>query len=145
MVNVSSPNTPGLRDLQSVEALRPILEAMRVAADEATAPAGLGRVPLLVKIAPDLSDEDVDAVAELAPSWGWTASSRSTRPSATTSAPAACPARRVLARGLDVVARLRDRLGPGRGDHRRGRHHDRRRRPRVPGASARPSCRATPA
>ena len=37
VVNVSSPNTPGLRDLQSVEALRPILEATRVAADEATA------------------------------------------------------------------------------------------------------------
>ncbi|RHA42283.1 dihydroorotate dehydrogenase (quinone), partial [Cellulomonas rhizosphaerae] len=66
VVNVSSPNTPGLRDLQSVEALRPILQATRVAADEATTVAGRRPVPLLVKIAPDLSDEDVDAVAELA-------------------------------------------------------------------------------
>ena len=56
-VNVSSPNTPGLRDLQAVERLRPILEAVKAAAE--------GR-PVLVKIAPDLSDEDVDAVADLA-------------------------------------------------------------------------------
>jgi len=62
VVNVSSPNTPGLRDLQSVDALRPILTAVR----EITAGAAGGRVPLAVKIAPDLADEDVDAVAELA-------------------------------------------------------------------------------
>jgi dihydroorotate dehydrogenase len=62
VVNVSSPNTPGLRDLQAVEKLRPLLEAVRTAADE-TAPR---RVPLLVKIAPDLSDEEVLAVADLA-------------------------------------------------------------------------------
>jgi dihydroorotate dehydrogenase len=64
VVNVSSPNTPGLRDLQSVEALRPILERVREAADEATEGAGT-HVPLLVKIAPDLADEDVDAIAAL--------------------------------------------------------------------------------
>ncbi|MEV8190586.1 quinone-dependent dihydroorotate dehydrogenase [Rhodococcus pyridinivorans] len=56
VVNVSSPNTPGLRDLQAVESLRPILAAVL---DTVT-------VPVLVKIAPDLSDEDVDAVADLA-------------------------------------------------------------------------------
>ncbi len=56
VVNVSSPNTPGLRDLQAVESLRPILTA--VLAETST--------PVLVKIAPDLSDEDVDAVADLA-------------------------------------------------------------------------------
>ena len=55
-VNVSSPNTPGLRDLQAVERLRPLLTAVRGATDR----------PVLVKIAPDLSDEDVDAVADLA-------------------------------------------------------------------------------
>ncbi|MFE9774182.1 quinone-dependent dihydroorotate dehydrogenase [Streptomyces sp. NPDC005931] len=63
VVNVSSPNTPGLRDLQATEALRPLLSAVREAADRAV-PAR--RVPLLVKIAPDLADEDVDAVADLA-------------------------------------------------------------------------------
>ena len=56
VVNVSSPNTPGLRDLQAVESLRPILSA--VVAQTST--------PVLVKIAPDLSDADVDAVADLA-------------------------------------------------------------------------------
>lgn len=62
VVNVSSPNTPGLRDLQAVGKLRPVLEAVRAAADAAAH----RHVPLLVKIAPDLSDEDVDAVADLA-------------------------------------------------------------------------------
>ena len=56
VVNVSSPNTPGLRDLQAVDSLRPILAA--VLAETST--------PVLVKIAPDLSDEDVDAIADLA-------------------------------------------------------------------------------
>ena len=55
-VNVSSPNTPGLRSLQSVEALKPILEAVK---EEA-----LGK-PILVKIAPDLADQDIVAVAKL--------------------------------------------------------------------------------
>ena len=62
VVNVSSPNTPGLRLLQSVESLRPLLEAVRSTADAAA-----GRhVPLLVKIAPDLSDQDIDDVGALA-------------------------------------------------------------------------------
>ena len=56
VVNVSSPNTPGLRDLQAVESLRPLLQAVLDTVS----------VPVLVKIAPDLSDEDVDAVADLA-------------------------------------------------------------------------------
>jgi len=56
VVNVSSPNTPGLRDLQAIEELRPILAAVQDATD----------TPVLVKIAPDLSDDDIDAVADLA-------------------------------------------------------------------------------
>ncbi|MGW1890734.1 quinone-dependent dihydroorotate dehydrogenase [Streptomyces sp. NPDC002004] len=63
VVNVSSPNTPGLRNLQATEALRPLLTAVREAADRTVTGR---RVPLLVKIAPDLADEDVDAVADLA-------------------------------------------------------------------------------
>ncbi len=63
VVNVSSPNTPGLRDLQSVGKLRPLLLAVREALDSASP---RRRVPLLVKIAPDLADADVDAVADLA-------------------------------------------------------------------------------
>ena len=56
VVNVSSPNTPGLRDLQAIEELRPILGAVQEATD----------TPVLVKIAPDLSDADIDAVTDLA-------------------------------------------------------------------------------
>ena len=63
VVNVSSPNTPGLRNLQAVEKLQPLLEHVRRTADAATPDR---RVPLLVKIAPDLSDDDVLAVADLA-------------------------------------------------------------------------------
>jgi len=63
VVNVSSPNTPGLRDLQAVSRLRPLLDAVRAALDEASP---RRRVPLLVKIAPDLADADIDAVADLA-------------------------------------------------------------------------------
>ena len=57
VVNVSSPNTPGLRGLQAVETLRPLLAAVHAAA---------GATPLLVKIAPDLPDDEVVAVARLA-------------------------------------------------------------------------------
>lgn len=57
VVNVSSPNTPGLRGLQAVETLRPLLTAVRDAA---------GETPLLVKIAPDLADEEVRDIARLA-------------------------------------------------------------------------------
>jgi dihydroorotate dehydrogenase len=63
VVNVSSPNTPGLRDLQATERLRPVLATVREALDASVTGR---RVPLLVKIAPDLADADVDAVAELA-------------------------------------------------------------------------------
>ncbi|WP_326622070.1 quinone-dependent dihydroorotate dehydrogenase [Streptomyces decoyicus] len=63
VVNVSSPNTPGLRNLQAVDHLRPLLTAVREAADRTVTE---HRVPLLVKIAPDLADADVDAVADLA-------------------------------------------------------------------------------
>lgn len=67
VVNVSSPNTPGLRDLQAVEKLEPLLLAVRRRADQVTTER---RVPLLVKIAPDLSDDDIVAVAELSTSVG---------------------------------------------------------------------------
>jgi len=55
-VNVSSPNTPGLRSLQTVKALQPILEAVVEKA--------AGK-PVLVKIAPDLEDKEIVAVAKL--------------------------------------------------------------------------------
>lgn len=61
VVNVSSPNTPGLRQLQAIESLAPLLAAVSKTADTVT-----GRhVPLAVKIAPDLNDDDVIAVADM--------------------------------------------------------------------------------
>jgi dihydroorotate dehydrogenase len=56
VVNVSSPNTPGLRGLQELDQLAPLLRAVKAEA------AG---TPLLVKIAPDLSDVEVTRIAEL--------------------------------------------------------------------------------
>ncbi len=57
VVNVSSPNTPGLRGLQELEKLTPLLTAVKDAA---------GPTPVLVKIAPDLTDDEVRKVAQLA-------------------------------------------------------------------------------
>ena len=112
VVNVSSPNTPGLRDLQAVDALRPVLEATRVAADEATVRAGRRPCPLLVKIAPDLSDDDVDAVAELVAEMGLDGVVAVNTTIAHDLGPGGLSGPPLLSRGLDVVARLRDRLGP---------------------------------
>ena len=119
VVNVSSPNTPGLRDLQAVEKLRPILAAVRDAAAEVCdAPP-----PLLVKIAPDLSDEDVDAVADLALDLDLagivatnTTLSRAglKTPSATVEAigRGGLSGAPLKARALDVLKQLRRRVGP---------------------------------
>ncbi len=57
VINVSSPNTPGLRDLQEESQLRRLVERLR------RLPAC---PPLLVKIAPDLEDDAIDAIARLA-------------------------------------------------------------------------------
>lgn len=57
VVNVSSPNTPGLRGLQELEMLEPLLAAVRDAAEG---------TPVLVKIAPDLDDEQIDGIVRLA-------------------------------------------------------------------------------
>ena len=57
VVNLSSPNTPGLRQLQEPEALAGLLEAVR---------AKVVARPLFLKIAPDLGDEAIDAVVDVA-------------------------------------------------------------------------------
>lgn len=63
-INVSSPNTAGLRALQEVDELRRILEGMANARDRLST--SNRRVPLSVKIAPDLTDEQIGSIAELA-------------------------------------------------------------------------------
>lgn len=61
VVNVSSPNTPGLRDMQATDQLAALIGAVRGAL-----PADGPPLPLLIKIAPDLRDEEIDAIADLA-------------------------------------------------------------------------------
>ncbi|MEO5920246.1 MAG: quinone-dependent dihydroorotate dehydrogenase, partial [Pseudolysinimonas sp.] len=56
VVNVSSPNTPGLRGLQELDRLAPLLQAVRDAA---------AATPVLVKVAPDLSDDEARRIAAL--------------------------------------------------------------------------------
>ena len=123
VVNVSSPNTPGLRDLQAADRLRPVLTAVRAALDAAVDIAGDGRrVPLLVKIAPDLADADVDAVADLALELGLdgiiatnTTVSRDglASPAAEVAAAGAggLSGPPLRARALEVLTRLRERAG----------------------------------
>ncbi len=119
VVNVSSPNTPGLRDLQSVERLRPLLTAVRRQADAVTKK----HLPLLVKIAPDLSDEDVLAVADLVLELGLdgiVATNTTIGREGLTSGAAEVEAAGagglsgapLRARALEVLRLLRDRVGP---------------------------------
>lgn len=61
-INLSSPNTPNLRDLQYGEPLRHLLTELREVGLQLDAQAQR-RVPLVVKIAPDMADEDLDHVA----------------------------------------------------------------------------------
>lgn len=110
VVNVSSPNTPGLRDLQAVQSLRPILEA--VLAQTST--------PVLVKIAPDLSDQDVDEIADLAVELGLagivatntTVSREGLRtPGVEELGPGGISGPPVAARSLQILRRLYRRVG----------------------------------
>lgn len=119
VVNVSSPNTPGLRNLQAVEKLQPLLAHVRRTADQVTAQ----RVPMLVKIAPDLADDDVLAVADMALAIGLDGiiATNTTISRADLRTPAAevervgaggLSGRPLTERSLDVLRLLRDRVGP---------------------------------
>ncbi|WP_296603633.1 quinone-dependent dihydroorotate dehydrogenase [Nocardioides sp.] len=118
VVNVSSPNTPGLRNLQAVEKLEPILTSV-----QAIAARDERRTPLLVKIAPDLSDEDVLAVADLALAIGLDGiiATNTTISRAGLRTPAeeveaigagGLSGRPLTERSLDVLRLLRGRVGP---------------------------------
>jgi dihydroorotate dehydrogenase len=121
VVNVSSPNTPGLRDLQAVAKLEPLLRAVRARADEVTASRS-APVPLLVKIAPDLSDEDVLEVADLATALGLdgivATNTTTTRTGLTSSAPeieragaGGLSGEPLRKRSLEVLRLLRSQVG----------------------------------
>jgi dihydroorotate dehydrogenase len=120
VVNVSSPNTPGLRDLQAGERLRPLLHAVRRAADVAVPGR---RVPLLVKIAPDLADKDVLEVADLVLELGLEGvvatnttitrdGLRSTPAQVDRAGAGGLSGAPLRARSLEVLRLLRGRLGP---------------------------------
>jgi len=66
VVNVSSPNTPGLRTLQDAKPLRELLRALRGRTAELAAARGESPKPILLKIAPDLTDEQVDEAVGIA-------------------------------------------------------------------------------
>ncbi len=110
VVNVSSPNTPGLRDLQAVESLRPILTAVR--SETAT--------PVLVKIAPDLADAEIDAIADLAVELGLAgivatnttvARDGLSTPGATELGPGGVSGAPLARRSVEVLRRLYARVG----------------------------------
>ncbi len=61
-VNISSPNTPGLRDLQARDSLKTLLDAVLAARAEEVAKSGR-RLPIFLKIAPDLTPEGLDDIA----------------------------------------------------------------------------------
>jgi dihydroorotate dehydrogenase len=63
-INISSPNTPGLRDLQAPEALDALLERVQGARAALTGP-GKPAPPLLVKLAPDIADADLPEIVHI--------------------------------------------------------------------------------
>lgn len=106
VINVSSPNTPGLRNLQTAEALAPIINATRNAADEASR----RHVPLLIKIAPDLTPEQVGEMADIVLAEnldGIVATNTTIEHDYSRGGVSGAP---LTARSLAIVRQLRDRL-----------------------------------
>lgn len=118
-VNISSPNTSNLRALQSGDELTTLLSALQ-SRREALSDQHGRRVPLAVKIAPDLTSEQVDAIAELLPRYGMDgviATNTTLDRSAVQGLPHADEAGGlsgppVHERSLAVIRRLRELLGP---------------------------------
>jgi len=66
IINVSSPNTPGLRELQEDAALEDVLNACFTANREMAEKSNADEKPILVKISPDLSDDEITSVVDVA-------------------------------------------------------------------------------
>lgn len=107
-INISSPNTPGLRALQTVDVLGPLL-------DRALAARALGGPPVFVKVAPDLDNAETEAVAELALAHGvdgliatnTTIARPPTLRSANAAQPGGLSGTPLFARSTEVLRRLR--------------------------------------
>ena len=119
-VNVSSPNTPGLRNLQSRESLADLLARVMAARDE-SAQAGANRPPVFLKVAPDLSEAEMDDIAMEVLDKGTdglivsntTLSREGLIDSRTGAQAGGLSGRPVFRRSTAVLARLRQRVGPG--------------------------------
>ena len=120
-VNLSSPNTPGLRDLQAAGAARSLLERLVAVRDRIAAERGLAVKPLLVKVAPDLAPADLEATADAAlaaGAAGFVAVNTTLRRADSLRSPYAREAGGLsgpplLSVAIDSVRRLRQRIGDG--------------------------------
>ncbi len=118
-VNISSPNTPGLRDLHHDAALDDLLSRVTAERDRQVSRIGLP-VPLLLKIAPDLGDADLDGLADAVSRYALDGVivSNTTLGRAGLTGPQASEAgglsgRPLFRRSTIVLARMRRRLHPG--------------------------------
>ncbi len=117
-VNISSPNTRGLRDLQHAESLRGFVAALGEEQDRLASRHG-ARTPLLLKIAPDLDDAQMDAMAEVLQGSGLdglictntTLSRDGVESSALASEAGGLSGRPLLERSNRVLKGMRQRLG----------------------------------
>lgn len=115
-VNVSSPNTPGLRNLQARESLAELLRAVREARDAVAS--GDRPVPIFLKIAPDLAEADLDDIAAEVLDKGIegvvvsnTTVARPALHSADAAQAGGLSGRPLFSRSTAVLARMRQRLG----------------------------------
>ena len=122
-VNISSPNTPGLRDLQARDNLQALLESVLMARQVADEKTGL-RKPVFLKVAPDLAPEDLADIADLArqnPLDGLVVSNTTLsrrglnpdRPDRHIDEAGGLSGRPLFERSTIVLARLRQLVGPG--------------------------------
>lgn len=116
-VNISSPNTPGLRDLQASAALSDLIARVIEARDETTAAVGR-RTPVLVKIAPDLDEAALDDIAAVIGARGAdglvvsnTTLSRSGVFGPTAAEPGGLSGKPLFERSTIVLAKMRERVG----------------------------------
>ena len=70
-INVSSPNTPGLRELQGKERLRDLLGALKRANADRAKKIGSKEIPMLLKISPDLAFPQIDSILEIIQDFGF--------------------------------------------------------------------------
>jgi dihydroorotate dehydrogenase len=118
-INISSPNTQGLRQLQDGEQLRPLLQTLLATRDELAERVGW-RVPLVVKLSPDLSADELAATAQVIRELGvdgviatnTTVERAAVAGLAHADRPGGLSGEPLRARAVAVIAQLRTLLGP---------------------------------